>query len=510
MAGFLTLFLFALTVIFSLFALPIRVPNEKFYSNSHDLKKHPGLYPFIGHLTFRNICDHWIDNNAESFDPDKVMPGDLIYLNIWYLQWFEENVHDQIRHPYILVTCDVGNWLPAPAINRLLYDPKLAAWFCRNMIFTRHPKLFPLPMGQDLSLFTSDPDVICDLNLIYARKPFQKKHLLYMQHFPREKGERELLSKHFEDKCYCFTRSDSSRPFEYIPRSLFYEDLAASHFVLSPLGLETDSVRTWEALALDCIPIVEHTFNDPIYEGMAVAMVHNWDEIDAAFLEKKYSELKGLSNEKAFFPYWEKKIRDVQEEVRREGFAFAKLQKTYFEKADLEVLANLISGYDRIIYKGFLSVLRPGQLANACPSSHIWLYDLWRDAKSHSFLHWYSNSSAEPLNLGNLTFVQSSYIFDGVQTEFDRLLHTTLSPYAVFLDLTYYRHSLLTDLSFRVFRHGLSIDLDELYHRLPLFTLVCGNSAKDLFVKEELERFSSNTGVNIEEVGSFWYFIVSP
>ena len=176
--------------------------------------------------------------------------------------------------PYILVSGDVGSWYPTLEYKKLLYDPKLTAWFCRNMVFSYHPKLFQIPMGQDLGQFIlDDPKITFYLLEATLNKPTHKTHLLYMCHFPRKHGERDKLVKQFENEPYVLTpetRVVKTRLFAGVIRSVFYHDMALCQFVLSPLGLETDSVRTWEALVLDSIPIVEHTFLDPSYDNLPV------------------------------------------------------------------------------------------------------------------------------------------------------------------------------------------------------------------------------------------------
>ena len=238
-------------------AEPIPVPTD-LYKGMSDLSAYPGDAPLISDLTFRSICDHAIDAWTDSFDPKNVKQGDTIYLNLWYIDWFEKQVHNAIEHPYILVSCDVRGWLPELNLTKLLYDPKLAAWFCRNMIFSSHPKLFQIPMGQTDRFFGYHD--LPKLKEFTAQKPFSKKHLLYMNHSPRNHADRRNIIKLFEKEPYCFSRNCSNMPYLGISKEQYYEELASSTFVISPFGLESDCVRTWEALTLDCIPIVEHSF----------------------------------------------------------------------------------------------------------------------------------------------------------------------------------------------------------------------------------------------------------
>ncbi len=492
-----------------LFGYPIKVPTE-YYKGTDRWGNHPGHLPYISNMTFRTVCDHIIDNETQWFDPDNVRYGDLIYVNIWYLDWFAKVVHDLIPNTYLLFSGDVGSWLPDPAIKKLLYDSKLAAWFCRNIIFSHHPKLFQTPFGQDLGQFTVNPKALDPLKNAESKRPFEKTHLLYMNHYPRAHGNRDTIVKLFENEPYCFSRNRGDVLYQSLPLDQYYEDLSKSYFVLSPVGFETDSIRTWEALALDCIPIVEHTFLDPMFDGLPVVIVHDWEEIDQPFLEKKYEELKDLKRDKAYFDYWKGLIQETQARVKNFDDPFSLLESTEFTQQDLNDLRSILSDETVLIYKGFLSAIRPLQLVKFCPFlKNIYLYDPWMDTEIFDSLVYYLIDESYLYGSEKISVLNVDFSYNRTKDNFDLLLNQTQNPYAVFLDLTYYRNSLLNDFSkdLRIFRHNLRRDLKVLYHQLPIFTLLCGNQVEDPYVKETLESFSDELGMNIEKKGSFWFLV---
>lgn len=490
--------------VFALHAIPIKVPIER-YKGSTDKRNHPGHYPFISYLTFRNMCDIIIDDATERFDPDCVKLGDTIYINVWYLDWFVEHVHDHIPHPYILVSGDVGGWIPHPQLSKLLYDPKLAAWFCRNMVFSYHPKLFQIPMGQDLGLFwLEDPAVSKPLLDTMQSKNYLKKHLLYMCHYPRKFGDRDTVVKLFENQPYCFSRNHSYEPFAFLDRGQFYEEMAQSKFVLSPLGLETDCVRTWEALVLGTIPIVEHTFLDASYDRLPVVMVHDWNEVNEEFLNNKYNELKDRKSDEIFFDYWAHLIKETQDKIRN-GNMPSELEFTLFSDQDLNDLEHVIKKNklsSNLFYKGFLSTLRPFQLANKI-SSQISLCDHWLDEKMVNDLKAYVKSDSILRNQSQISLISND-------NAFLELLPFFQSP-TIFLDLTYYRTSLFISfqtctIDYGNFRQSLKADLTKLYDCLMKNSLVCGNMVNDQYVKEVLDMFAEENHLKYETKGQFWFF----
>ncbi len=481
------------------FATPLQPPHE-LYKEIGGGKNNPGYYPYIGHYDFRRVSNHIIDQNIIDFDPDVVSQGDIIYVNVWYLPWFEKHVHDQIKHPYILVSGDVGSWLPDPgAIKKLLYDPKLAAWFCRNLLFSYHPKLFQIPMGQDLDLFGCPVDELRDSA---AKRPFIKKHLLSMNFLPRPWGDRDKIMQLFENEPYCFSRIHSGyHNANPVSRSIFYEDLGASQFTLSPIGLEWDCVRTWEAWIFDCIPIVEHSFIDPVYDGLPTLFVHEWKEINENFLKEQYEKLKGQNCDRAYFDYWHQKLKDIQAKVKNNDLFFTRLEATQFEKEDIDDLSKILSRYNRkkctVIYKGSLVTARSLQILNKIPRiSTIFLHDPWMNKENFQLFSQHLTDTSLLKNNKKLQILQS-------EAQFNQML-TNVSNYSLFLDLTYQRHSLLRD--FNNFRHRLKQDLKEISQSLPCGTLVCGNMAHYPYVKESLSRFSKENNIPIEIQGNFWFF----
>jgi hypothetical protein len=55
-------------------------------------------------------------------------------------------------------------------------------------------------------------------------------------------------------------------------------------YVISPHGNGLDCHRTWESLALGCIPIIKTSPLDRMFEGLPVLIVKNWSDITQELL----------------------------------------------------------------------------------------------------------------------------------------------------------------------------------------------------------------------------------
>lgn len=81
-------------------------------------------------------------------------------------------------------------------------------------------------------------------------------------------------------------------------------------FVASPRGNGEDCHRTWEALALGCIPIVKTSPLDPLYDDLPVLIVKRWENVTKEKLEETIQlfSQREFALEKLTLKYWTDKI----------------------------------------------------------------------------------------------------------------------------------------------------------------------------------------------------------
>lgn len=128
-----------------------------------------------------------------------------------------------------------------------------------------------------------------------------------------------------EDRTSIFQKILKTGLIEYstwMKRSDLWEMKGKYAFSVSPWGNGLDYHRTWEDLVLGCIVIVKTSSLDPLYEGLPVVIVKDWDEINIdnmklwldryqdAFTNSEYREK--LKNK-----YWFNKILKVAQPYKR-------------------------------------------------------------------------------------------------------------------------------------------------------------------------------------------------
>jgi len=463
-----------------------------------------GNLPFISDINFINISDVVLDACTEWFDPNLVELGDIIFVSDTYLDWFVKIAHPRINTPYILVTSDHGRLLPLPSTHLLLYDSKCASWFGINMMFSYHPKLRQLPIGQAQSKIgkSINHHFINETKQLFEKKPYSKSYLLYMNHFPRSYGDRNKIISLFENVPFCHSRNHSNE--SYACRGDFLEELSASTFVISPIGLEIDCFRHWEALTLDCIPILEHSFLDPLFDDAPVSFVHQWEEIDEAFLKKEYERLKDVKTEKYLFEPWAQEIKETQKKVRNGDLAFTQCKAMQWNAEEMDTLTNILTSLcsrskarTQILIKGYLSSIHALQIAQAFPDlNQIYLHDFMINDYIWNNLAFFL---VEPY--WHIIKKKIKPIFS--ESALNKMLHTQET--ICFLDLSYFRHGLHSLENRDKIRHSLKNDLQALYNNLYRRSTLCGNMIQNRYVKEVLEFFAQDNALVVENKGNFWW-----
>ncbi len=260
------------------------------------------IAPFISGDTFRAHCDFAYDEISKSLQPETVPAKSTIFVNGDILGEFLELVHPKILNPYILVVHNT-DWMIPGRYKSYLDDPKILVLFTQNPDGTVHPKLHLLPIGIENRHWNPK-----NRELLQETKKLEleKKFLLY-SNFNRETfpSERTEVLNRF-----------ASAPFVYTsvrkPYPEFVRDLAFSKFVLSPRGNGLDCHRTWEALYAGAYPVVRSSPLDPLFEGLPVVIVQNWEEVTESFLQQKFEEFSQRSDwqwGKIYIEYYLKQIQ---------------------------------------------------------------------------------------------------------------------------------------------------------------------------------------------------------
>ncbi len=266
---------------------------------------------------------------------ERFRPGAAIYVCTEALGSFGKDFLNRIRDPFVLVTGDsdlaVNDALLAqPYVQAILVSERLIAWYAQNLACQR-PKLHAMPIGLDYHTMWERPG---DWGLS-AVSPIAQEHALLdaLRESPIF-SQRYLhaycnwnLTINSADRQSCLNTVDKSlclfEPMR-IPRASTWMRQAEFMFVLSPEGNGMDCHRTWEALALGCIPVVRRNALADLYANLPILILEQWIDLTR---ERMAEHAHQVSQRKfdfspLFREYWVRQLEGRGERVLQPlGFA---------------------------------------------------------------------------------------------------------------------------------------------------------------------------------------------
>lgn len=208
-----------------------------------------------------------------------IQRGDIVFLKTDYMAQFFGTVFPRIQHPFVLATHNSDFGAPA-TFAAFLDDPKLLAWYAINPD-TVHPKLTPMPLSFANAYWPHGSPAALQDAFDKDNGPWRaREHGVYVNmdtgtnQAARSKALNQVAG--LQD---VHVRRDRANYTDYLA------DVAASKFVLCPPGNGVDSHRTWEAVLLGAVPIVEASLLNPLYSGLPVVVVQRWDDVTDALLQ---------------------------------------------------------------------------------------------------------------------------------------------------------------------------------------------------------------------------------
>lgn len=224
-----------------------------------------------------------------------------------------------IDFKFTLVSGDCDDLVPYDVfssrrqLQNLLNHPNLRQWFCQNSMLS-HPKVRLMPIGMDYHTMTADNDWGCPAS------PYEQEQSLLAINagaVPFWQRERKcyanfhflMTTRHGYDRVAA-VRQIPVHLVNYeptrIPRLESWQRQSRYAFVVSPHGNGLDCHRTWEALALGCIPIVKRSALDRLYDGLPVLIVSAWSDVNERLLESTLETFQRTSFhfEKLSLKYW--------------------------------------------------------------------------------------------------------------------------------------------------------------------------------------------------------------
>lgn len=280
-----------------------------------------------------------VSSTRRSYDYDwksGMKTGDIVYIQSSAIpDWIRRHlplIPVSIR--FVLVSGDCDETVPDDIFRsnadflQFISDSRIIHWFSQNADPNRHPKLSVIPIGLDYH--TLAPSAGTGTGTIQHQwgpkaTPEQQEHLLLQiaKKAPVFSDRKIACYSNFHfsitgrkfaaDRLECLQAIGRS-PYrdslfffepEQCPRFNTWVNQAKYQFVLSPFGGGYDCHRTWEAIALGCVPIIRTSILDPLFEGLPVLIVKSWDDITPELLTETFDHRQ---TNKLYLNYWKEII----------------------------------------------------------------------------------------------------------------------------------------------------------------------------------------------------------
>lgn len=268
----------------------------------------------------------------------KIKDGDILLVkNGLMFDYFIEELIDFIDAKIIVVVSSdptIPNQIRSrKKLCQLLEAGKIIHIFGRNLNTNYLPKnATQIPIGLRITSHPFDKDVIkhrpkkCEKflkQLIQTLPPTNQRTTRLLcdamksheySPSPNIKSRNEILQT-LKNNGVCDTLT------KRVPWPDFMRIKGKRAFDVSPPGVGVDCYRTWESLLMGCIVLVQSSFLDPLFEGLPVIPITDWNTVTEENLQKWLNEYGDVLHnpsirEKLTHKYWMDKIYKVQEDYR--------------------------------------------------------------------------------------------------------------------------------------------------------------------------------------------------
>ncbi len=304
---------------------------------------------FVWNLGLASLCDEGLDKDpiayfqgsigTPRFDIDE--SSQVVWTRACFMKLFCSEVLPKLKKPIVLVIGDGDLSFPSQSISpfemcQLIENKNILHIFAQNCDYRgESSKVSRFPIGIDFHTIafknlniwdeksTSKEQEAVLKGILSTLKPTDQRKLGAFVDFQlndtMRSGDNQRYLEFGEDRTSIFNRIGCLKMIDYpecpMKRRELWQKKGEYAFSISPIGNGLDCHRTWEDLVLGCIVIVKTSPLDPLYEGLPVVIVTDWDEITEENMKKWLEQYKdAFTNpkyrEKLTNTYWINKVRD--------------------------------------------------------------------------------------------------------------------------------------------------------------------------------------------------------
>lgn len=229
------------------------------------------------------INEQRIKTNIHTIDSiDDITQYKKIFVYTHALEKFFEKFYDQLDN--ITLISHNSDHCVTDKFLKYLEGDNIKKWFCQNRL-TSHTKLFSIPIGMANSQW---PHGNQELIRSIKCEPISKHNTVFKNFDINTNRSARIL-------CDTITRSNGIRMSPHTTNQEYWRNIHNSRFVISPPGNGIDCHRIWEALYLECIPIVLDHLSFSQFKHLPILFVNKWEEVTEEFLNNKIEDFRDIT-----------------------------------------------------------------------------------------------------------------------------------------------------------------------------------------------------------------------
>ena len=270
----------------------------------------PSSAPFLSVDTFRSIADHVWESPKFNVSPDSVRAGDVIYCEASEANSLRSSILEKVSSE-VIVLLVASNGTLGNEIGELVNNDNVKQIFAQNLERVVN-KVKPLPVGLENRQFggRGRTGPFKDYLEKSQGKNQGQKRMRIMWSFNLNSNIHERT-----EAANALIRSASADKVKPLSIPMYQDTLRKYGFVACPPGRGVDTHRIWEALYLNCVPVVKRSHMTETFEEMGVPLliVNSFQDcmgMTETELRDKYQMLSiKFSSSALWLPYWRDAIR---------------------------------------------------------------------------------------------------------------------------------------------------------------------------------------------------------
>jgi hypothetical protein len=271
------------------------------------LGRRPSSAPFLSGDGYRAMADAVFDETRKD-SLSLIREGCVVFVSSTMIAEFVDRVLPTANAPFVLVTHQ-GDQNIGESFAELAESPRILHWFAQNCLI-EHPKVTPLPIGLE-DRWRHNNGEYRSFKRLKANSPALPR-IAYAF----------TLGTNLEKRIACYRALKSCRVATELEQplnsSLYRSAVRRYMLVASPPGNGIDCHRTWEAIYMRSVPIVENNSMNRRFREMGAPMllVDDWSELrgwDEERVQAEYQNALGRNNPNiSTAGYWEAAFRELR------------------------------------------------------------------------------------------------------------------------------------------------------------------------------------------------------